>query len=199
MEIVPANMAANETDLLRITPQDAVRRLLQHIGCDLEDPNIQETPDRVIRSYDELFGGYKLTARDILKTFDGIPCDEIILLDRIEFYSSCEHHMIPFTGYASVAYIPQGDRVVGLSKLARLVDVYARRLQVQERLTWQVTMALMEHLKPRGAACFIEAKHFCVCSRGVGKQSSVMKTSCLQGIFREDHAVRAELFSMIGA
>lgn len=179
------------------TAREAVRTLLQFIG---EDPNrdgLVDTPKRVVKSYSELFSGYKQTPADVLKTFDNIPADEIVLLDRIEFYSCCEHHLMPFVGEVSVAYIPQGDRVVGLSKLARLVEVYARRLQVQERLTWQITTALMEHLQPRGAACYIEAKHFCVCSRGVGKQNSVMKTSCLQGIFREDHAVRSEFFSMI--
>lgn len=178
-------------------PEDAVRRILQFIGEDPDRDGLKETPKRVLKSYGELFAGYSQSPRDILKTFDNIPADEIVMLDRVEFYSTCEHHMMPFVGTCSVAYLPDGDRVVGLSKLARLVEVFARRLQVQERLTSQITTSLMHHLKPRGAACYIEAKHFCVCSRGVGKQNSVMKTSSLQGLFREDHAVRAEFFSMI--
>lgn len=186
-----------EMELESNGPEDNVRRLLQYIGEDPDREGLRETPSRVLRSYSEIFSGYSKSAADILKVFDNIPADEIIMLDGIDVYSTCEHHLMPFHGKATVAYLPNGDRVVGLSKLARLVDMYARRLQVQERLTSQITEALMEHLAPRGAACYIEAQHFCVCSRGVGKQGSKMKTSSLRGMFREDHAIRQEFFSMI--
>lgn len=179
-------------------PEEAVRTLIRSMGDDPDREGLQETPNRVLRSYTELFAGYNQDPANVLKTFDNIPADEIIVLDGIELYSQCEHHLQPFFGTATVAYMPADNRVVGLSKLARLVEIYARRLQVQERLTHQITTALMEHLKPRGAACYIEAKHFCMCSRGVGKQNSVMKTSSVQGIFRDDPAVRQEFFSMIG-
>jgi GTP cyclohydrolase I len=176
-------------------PQDAVRRLLQYIGEDPDRQGLRDTPDRVIKSYGELFSGYKTDPNALFKTFDE-PCDEMVLLKGIEFFSCCEHHMLPFTGTAHVAYIPDG-KVIGLSKLARLVEVFARRLQVQERLTRQITDALTAGLSPLGAACMIEARHHCVCSRGVGKQGSVMVTSSLTGAFRQPE-VRAEFFSLIG-
>lgn len=178
-------------------PEEAVRDLIRWAGDDPDRPGLKETPQRVLLAYGELFAGYGVDPADVLKTFDDIPADEAIMCDTIEFYSCCEHHMMPFTGTVAVAYIPDGERVVGLSKLARLVDVFARRLQVQERLTAQIADALMEHLQPKGAACYIQAKHFCMCARGVNKQSSVMKTSCLRGAFKDNVATRAEFFSMI--
>lgn len=177
-------------------PQDNIRRILQYIG---EDPNregLRETPDRVVRSYAELFAGYKQDPADIFKTFDGDGYDEIVLLKDIEIHSMCEHHMLPFIGRAHVAYIPDG-KVIGLSKLARLVDIFARRLQIQEKLTTQVTEALNANLRPRGAACVIEAKHLCVSCRGVQKQHSSMVTSSLTGAFKEEHSARQELLTLI--
>lgn len=175
-------------------PQDNIRRLLQYIGEDPEREGLKETPDRIVRSYSELFSGYKKSVDDVFKTFTD-SCDEMVILKNIEFTSFCEHHMLPFTGQASIAYIPDG-RVIGLSKMARLLEVFARRLQVQERLTVEVTKALDEHLKPLGSACLINAKHMCMCARGVNKQHSSMVTSSLTGVFRQPE-VRAEFFTLV--
>ena len=133
----------------------------------------------------------------MLKTFeDGAEgCDEMVVVKDIPFYTHCEHHMAPFFGTATIAYIPDG-RIVGLSKLSRVLDVFARRLQVQERLTTQVADALMEHLKPRGAGVVVRARHLCMESRGVCKQGHHTRTSALRGIFKEDSAVRAEFLSL---
>lgn len=178
-------------------PVDAVTRLLQFIG---EDPNregLRDTPYRVVKSYAEIFGGYAQSPEQHLKVFEDDACDEMVLLKDVEFYSVCEHHMQPFFGKAHIAYVPDG-KVVGVSKLARILDTYARRLQIQERLTEQVVNALMAHLQPKGAACIIEARHFCMVCRGVGKQNSTMVTSAMKGIFMEhgNHA-RIELFGLI--
>lgn len=167
--------------------QDNIIRLLQYMGEDANREGLLETPDRVIRSYSELYAGYKMEVTDILKTFSSDGYDEIVLLKDIELYSMCEHHMLPFVGKAHVAYIPD-EKVIGISKLARLVEIFARRLQIQERLGNQITEALMEHLKPKAAACVIEAQHFCMRMRGIRKQNSVMTTSSLKGIFIEDSA-----------
>lgn len=177
-------------------PTDAVTRLLQFIGEDPSREGLLETPARVIKSYGEIFGGYKQNPEDHLKTFTDGACDEMVVLKDCEFYSVCEHHMQPFFGKAHIAYIPY-KKVIGISKLARLLDTYARRLQIQERLTQQVTTALMDHLKPVGAACVIEAKHFCMVCRGVGKQNSKMITSSMQGAFRDDSGARTELLNLL--
>lgn len=177
-------------------PQENIRRILQYIGEDPKREGLLETPDRVVRSYAELFAGYKQDPADVFKTFDGDGYDEIVLLKDIEIHSMCEHHMLPFLGRAHVAYIPNG-KVIGLSKLARLVDIFARRLQIQEKLTTQVTEALNQYLQPQGSACIIEAKHLCVSCRGVQKQHSSMVTSSMTGVFREGAAARQELLSLI--
>jgi GTP cyclohydrolase I len=177
-------------------PQDAVRRLIQYIGDDPLREGLKETPDRVVRSYAELFAGYKQNPADVMKVFEDGACDEMVLLQDISCVSTCEHHLLPFIGTAHVAYIPD-KRVIGVSKLARIVDIYARRLQVQERLTQQITAALDEHLKPKGSACVIQAQHLCMACRGVGKQNAVMKTSSLSGAFKDDAKARAEFFAMI--
>jgi len=177
-------------------PTDAVIRLLQYIGEDPAREGLVDTPKRVIKSYSELFSGYKQSPADVMTTFEDGACDELVLLKDIEFVSYCEHHMLPFLGKAHVAYVPNG-RVIGVSKLARVLEIYAHRLQIQERLTKQVTAALMEHLQPKGAACVIESKHLCMVCRGVQKQNSVMVTSSLEGVFRSDASSRAEFMSMI--
>lgn len=176
--------------------EEVITRLLEQIGEDPTREGLLETPKRVVEMHKEVFGGYSQKPEDILKVFEDGACDEMVLLKDIEFYSYCEHHMVPFTGKAHIAYIPNG-KVIGVSKLARLLDIYARRLQIQERLGQQVVSALMEHLQPLGAACIIEAQHLCMKSRGVKKQSSVMVTSAMRGIFREDSAARSELMSLI--
>jgi GTP cyclohydrolase I len=158
-----------------------------------------ETPKRVVKSWRELFGGYEMEPKTILGTTfkqEGYKYDEMVLLKNIELYSTCEHHMLPFYGRAHVAYIPS-KRVVGLSKLARLVDCFARRLQIQEKLTNQIAEAINEILEPQGVAVVIEAKHHCMCSRGVGKQNSSMMTSALRGVFKDKVEVRQEFLSLI--
>lgn len=176
----------------------AVTAVLANIGEDINREGLLDTPKRVVKSWDELYKGYSLDPKSILKTsFASDGYDQIVLLKDIEFFSTCEHHMLPFFGKAHVAYIPR-NRVVGLSKLARLVECYSRRLQIQERLTKQVVEALVKELRPVGAACVIEAKHFCMVARGVNKQNSVMTTSEVAGVFRTRPAARAEFMSLIG-
>ena len=177
--------------------EDAVRFILIAIG---EDPDnregLIETPNRVAKSFNELFAGYKMNPALVLKDFDADGCDQMVLLKDIEIYSTCEHHMLPFFGKAHIAYIPD-ERVVGISKLARIMDIFARRMQIQERIGEQITSALMEHLQPKGAACVIEAQHFCMKARGVGKQHSIMVTSSLKGCFLNEPETRAEFFQLI--
>lgn len=178
-------------------PMDAVTRLLQYIGEDPTREGLKDTPKRVIKAYDEIFAGYRQDPKEFLKVFEDGACDEMVLVKDIEFYSNCEHHMQPFFGKAHIAYVPN-KKVIGVSKLARILDIYARRLQVQERLTTQVVEALMETLQPKGAACIIEAKHFCMVCRGVRKQNSSMVTSAMQGVFRESkNAARLELLELL--
>lgn len=172
-----------------------IERILEYIGEDPKREGLQDTPKRVAKSYAEIFSGYKKDPADVMKVFEDGACDEMVVLRDIEFYSVCEHHMQPFFGKAHIAYIPDG-RVIGISKLARVLEIYSRRLQIQERLTQQITTALMEGLLPKGAACVLEAQHFCMVCRGVNKQNSKMVTSSLQGVFKEP-TPRAEFFSLI--
>lgn len=175
----------------------AVFNMLKGIGEDLNREGLADTPTRVVKSWSELYKGYSMNPSEILKTvFDGEGYDQIVLLKDIELYSMCEHHMLPFYGKAHVAYLPR-KKVVGLSKLARLVECFSRRLQIQERLTKEVVEALEENLDPIGAACVIEAKHFCMVARGVGKQHSSMVTSAMAGVFLDDHDARSELMHLI--
>ena len=173
----------------------AIRDMICTIGDDPDRPGLIDTPDRVIRSWNELYAGYWTNVKDLFTEFDNEGYDEMVILRGIEFFSMCEHHILPFHGKAHVAYIP-GDKIVGLSKLARLVDVLSKRLQNQERLTQQIVEALMEHLSPRGAACVMEGHHMCMACRGVKKPHSTMVTSCFKGAF-QNQATRAELFSLI--
>jgi GTP cyclohydrolase IA len=176
-------------------PQDGIVRLIEYIGEDPTRDGLLETPKRVLKAFKEMTEGYDQSAATILgTTFDVGQVDEMIIVRNIEFVSLCEHHMLPFTGTATVAYIPR-HRVVGLSKIARLVDMFSRRLQVQERLTQQITAAMDEVLMPEGSACIIEAAHSCMGCRGVRKPSARMVTSSLTGVFRQ-HEVRAELLSL---
>jgi len=190
-------------NLKRALLETRIREVISAIGDDPNRKGLKDTPDRVINSWRELFSGYDYAESDvpeILKTFetDDFEYDEMVVLKDCEFCSTCEHHMLPFTGVAHVAYIPSGRIVVGLSKLARLVDVYARRLQVQERITDQVCNALHKHLKPLGAACVLEAHHMCLVCRGARKQTATMITSSLRGAFRDDASTRAEFLKLIG-
>ena len=179
-----------------VSASDIVIRQLQYIGEDVTREGLLDTPSRVIRSWQELYSGYHKDVADVFKVFKDGACDEMVLLKNIEFYSTCEHHMLPFFGKAHIAYVPDG-KVVGISKLARLLEVFARRLQIQERLGQQITEALIDNLKPKGAACILEAQHFCMTSRGVQKQDSIMVTSSLTGVFREIPEARSELLMLI--
>jgi len=160
---------------------------------------ILETPDRVSKMFHYIYGGYRQDPKDVFKVFDGGTYDQIVLLKDIEMYSMCEHHMLPFFGRAHIGYIPD-KKVIGISKLARLLDIFSRRLQIQERIGEQVTGALMQYLKPKGAACIIEASHLCMRMRGVEKQNSTMVTSSLKGVFldKKNAAAQAELLRLIG-
>ena len=171
--------------------------LLEAIGEDPQRQGLLKTPDRAARAFEFLTNGYRQNLDEIVNDalFDS-DASEIVLVKDIELYSMCEHHLLPFIGMAHVAYIPKG-KVIGLSKVARIVDVFARRLQIQENLTMQVADALMQVLHPSGVAVVIEAKHLCMMMRGVEKQNSVMKTSCLLGSFKEDARTRSEFLALL--
>ena len=173
------------------------RELLEAVGEDPERQGLLRTPHRAARAFEFLTNGYRQDLDDIVNNaiFDS-DASEIILVKDIELYSLCEHHLLPFVGKAHVAYIPNG-KVIGLSKVARIVDVFARRLQIQENLTTQIADALMKALRPNGAAVVIEAKHLCMMMRGVEKQNSIMKTSCLLGSFKDDARTRSEFLSLL--
>lgn len=180
-------------------PEDVIRDLLRIIGDDPDREGLRETPRRVIKAMAEHFGGYRKDPAAILaKTFSEVEgYDELVLVSDIEVYSHCEHHLVPFVGKAHVAYIPNG-RVVGLSKLARVVDVFAKRLQVQEKLTAQIAGAIQDALTPQGVAVILQCQHFCMCYRGVRKPGSWTTTSKLHGAFMEDAATRMELLTLVG-
>jgi GTP cyclohydrolase I len=171
--------------------------LLDAIGEDRQRQGLLKTPSRAARSFEFLTQGYRQCVEDVVNgaIFDS-DASEIVMVKDIELYSMCEHHLLPFIGRAHVAYIPDG-KVIGLSKVARIVDVFARRLQIQEQLTTQVADALMRSLHPVGVAVVIEAKHLCMMMRGVEKQNSVMKTSCLLGSFKEDARTRGEFLALL--
>jgi GTP cyclohydrolase I len=184
-----------ERDLDRIA--NAYRELLQSIGEDVNREGLQRTPDRAARALEFLTQGYRQNLDEIINgaVFES-SASEIILVKDIELYSLCEHHLLPFIGRAHVAYLPNG-KVIGLSKVARIVDVFARRLQIQENLTTQIAESLMNCLQPSGVAVVVEAKHLCMMMRGVEKQNSVMKTSCLLGTFKDDARTRSEFLSLL--
>jgi GTP cyclohydrolase I len=179
--------------------EDHVRGILRFIGEDPAREGLQDTPTRVIRAMKEHFGGYEEDPKlHLEKTFTEVMgYDELVLVSDIQLHSHCEHHMVPFVGKAHVAYIPDG-RVVGLSKLARVVDVYARRLQVQEKLTAQIADTINTTLRPQGVAVILQCQHFCMCYRGVRKPGSWTTTSKLFGVFITNAASRMELFTLIG-
>jgi len=175
----------------------AVRDLLIAIGEDPEREGLQETPARVARAYAEMFRGLHMTPDEVLTTTFDIGHDELVLVKGIELYSTCEHHLVPFSGVAHIGYIPnENGRITGLSKLARLVDVFAKRPQVQERLTTQIADSLMRILEPRGAIVVLEAEHMCMSMRGVRKPGAKTVTSAVRGVLLSP-ATRAEAMSLI--
>jgi GTP cyclohydrolase I len=179
--------------------EEAVRTLLRWSGDDPDREGLRGTPDRVARAYEEWFSGYAIDPVDLLqRTFEEIEgYDEMIVLRDVRFESHCEHHIAPVIGKVHVAYLPN-NRVIGISKLARLVDVYAKRLQIQEKMTAQIANTLSEVLLPKGVAVVIEAQHQCMTTRGIHKAGVTMVTSQMRGAFREDQSTRREFLSIIG-
>lgn len=189
-------------DDLLTRARDGVRALLILAGRDPTDEAVRDTPDRVVRAWMEMTSGTAVDVAKVLaRQFAAGEYDEVVCLRDIEFVSVCEHHLLPFTGRAAVAYLPGGEagahRVVGLSKLARLVDAYARRPQLQERMTAQIADTLVEHLHPRGVAVLVEAEHACMTCRGVGKRAARMGTSVMRGVFRDKPEARAEVLALL--
>ena len=185
-----------EFDLARI--ERAIREILLAIGEDPEREGLRETPARVARAYAEQFAGLGMRPADVLTTIFDADHDEMVLVRDIELYSTCEHHLVPFFGRAHVGYIPnEKGQITGLSKLARLVDLYARRPQVQERMTSQIADALMDTLEPRGVVVIIEAEHLCMSMRGVRKPGAKTVTSAVRGCFLSSKSTRAEAMSLL--
>jgi len=176
-----------------------VKGLLEFIGEDVDREGLVKTPNRVINAMRDHFSGYSQDPKEFLKrTFSEVEgYNELVVVSDIEIHSHCEHHMVPFVGKAHVAYIPDG-RVLGLSKIARVVDAYAKRLQVQEKLTAQIADAIQDELQPQGVAVILKCRHFCMCYRGVKKTESWTTTSKLHGLFMNNPATRMELFTLIG-
>ncbi len=183
-----------KVDVKRI--ENAVKEILLAVGEDIHREGVRHTPGRVASMYAELLAGIDEDPKEYLRTIFTEKYDEIVLLRDIPFYSICEHHLMPFIGSAHVAYLPAGS-VLGVSKLARVVDCFARRLQVQERLTDQIADFISSSLKPKGVAVVLEASHSCMTIRGVKKPGSVMVTSALRGIFKKDSRSRSEIMSLM--
>ena len=198
------------TDVLRVAshtaseaaecPEDLealIRQVLIRLGEDPERHGLQRTPVRIANALTFLTSGYKQTVEEVVE--DAIfpdDCNEMVIVKDVEFYSQCEHHMLPFFGRVHVGYVPDG-KIIGLSKIARIVDVFARRLQVQERMTGQIAEGLMKILAPRGVGVVVEARHFCMMMRGVQKQNSSTLSSAMRGIFQEDARTRMEFMDLI--
>lgn len=183
---------------LTSSAEDIPVRLLEFIGEDIKRDGLKDTPKRFLKAWQFFSSGYNMNPKDVLGTVfeNDEKYNEMVVLKDIEFYSMCEHHMIPFFGKVHIAYVPQ-NKVVGISKLARLVDCFSRRLQIQEKMTQQIANAIAGNLKPLGVAVVVEAKHLCMVSRGVEKQNSVMVTSALKGCLEEGEA-RAEFLALVG-
>lgn len=177
--------------------EDNFVRTLQFIGEDVTREGLIETPKRMRRAYEEIFKGYRIDPKSLVKTFVKGSCQEMVILKRCEFFSTCEHHFFPFFGHCSIGYIPNG-KVIGVSKLARLLDCFSQRLQIQERMVAQIADFLCEELQPRGVYVVAEGVHFCMTSRGVKKNDASMITSAIRGEFKTDAAMRAEFLKLAG-
>lgn len=177
--------------------EQAVRLLLEGIGEDVNREGLKDTPDRIARMYEEIFGGMDEDAAEHLSRTFSCDSSDMVIEKDITFYSTCEHHLMPFYGKAHIAYLPDG-KVAGLSKLARTVEVFSRRLQLQEQLTEQIADALMENMKPKGALVMLEAEHMCMTMRGVRKPGSRTVTIARRGAFEEDPALEERFFRMLG-
>jgi GTP cyclohydrolase I len=177
--------------------EKAVKMIIKAIGEDITREGLRETPRRVADMYEEIFDGIGREPKEVIKIFEAEEHDEMVILRDIPFYSVCEHHMLPFLGKAHIAYLPGNNKLLGLSKLARMVELYAKRLQLQERLTSQIADAMMESTKPLGVLVIIEAEHLCTTMRGVKKPGSVMVTSALRGAFKKNESTRKEALELI--
>ncbi|MEN8263435.1 MAG: GTP cyclohydrolase I FolE [Nitrospirota bacterium] len=177
--------------------EKGVKLILEGIGEDTERLGIKSTPKRIAELYEEIFSGLHTETEEILFPIEGESHDEMVLLKDIPFYSVCEHHLLPFIGKAHMAYIPSGGKIVGLSKLAQALEVFAKRPQVQERLTTQLADLIMDKLKPRGAMVIIDAEHLCLSMRGIKKPNARTVTSAVRGIFRTKESTRTELLALI--
>lgn len=177
--------------------EENFRRTLEYIGEDTTREGLLETPKRMRRAYDEIFAGYKTDPKSLVKTFTQGTCQEMVILRNAEFYSTCEHHFFPFFGHCSIGYIPN-KKVIGVSKLARLLDCYAKRMQIQERMTSQIADFLETELEALGVYVVCEGVHFCMTSRGIKKQDASMITSAVRGIFKTNHEARNEFLHLIG-
>ena len=179
--------------------EEAVRTMMRHVGENPDREGLLNTPKRVKKAYEFIFGGYGQDAKEILESaLFTSSNDEMVLIKDIEFYSTCEHHLLPIIGRAHVAYIPNG-KVVGLSKIPRVVDVFARRMQIQEQLTEQIADAIMETIDPKGVGVVLQARHMCMEMRGVEKINSTTTSSALRGLFKRDEKTRSEFFSLINS
>jgi len=178
--------------------EKAMREILLAIGEDPKREGLKDTPKRVAKMYEEVFSGIKIDPAGVITIFETEGHEEMVILKDIPFYSMCEHHFLPFNGRAHVAYIPRKDRLAGLSKLARIVEVVSRRPQLQERITTQIADTLMKVLKPRGVFVIVEAEHLCMTMRGVKKPGSRMTTSAVRGVFQKNDITRKEALQLIG-
>lgn len=176
--------------------EEAVRLLLEGIGEDVNREGLKDTPDRIARMYEEIYAGMDEDAGEHLKKTFLVDNNEMVIVKDIIFYSTCEHHMMPFYGKAHVAYIPNG-RVVGISKLARTVEVYAKRLQIQEKMTGQIADAIIKYLEPLGVMVVVEAEHMCMTMRGIKKPGSKTVTMATRGVFKDNEALRNQFFNMM--
>jgi len=176
--------------------EQLAKELLKEIGEDPDREGLQKTPTRIAKSFEKLFGGYGQDPQKILTQFDGENYDEMIICKDIDFYSTCEHHMQPFFGKISIGYIPN-KKIIGISKLPRLVEIFSRRMQNQERLTMQIATTLTDLLKPKGVGVVIKGKHLCMMARGVEKQNALMTTSYCTGLFKKNAKTRSEFLRLI--
>ncbi len=192
---MPTKNSKRKADLEKIAK--GVKLILEGVGEDPKRVGLKETPHRVASMFSEILGGVRENPSRHLRVIQGEKHDEMVLIKNIPLYSMCEHHLLPFAGIAHIAYIPKGGRIVGLSKIARVVDNLSRRLQVQERLTKQIADLIMEHLKPLGVMVVIEAEHMCMSMRGAKKPKSLTVTSALRGSFRTHSATRSEAMTLI--
>jgi len=184
-----------KVDLKKI--EKGVRLILEGVGEDPQRPGLKKTPQRVARMFSEILGGIEEDPKEHLKVIEEEHHEEMVIIKNIPLYSMCEHHLLPFAGVAHVAYIPAGGRIVGLSKIARVVDILSRRLQVQERLTKQIADLIEESIKPLGVMVVIEAEHMCMSMRGVKKPRSITVTSAVRGSFRKSAVTRSEAMALI--